>query len=41
MIDERTAEKAREMLKKAGFTKIEVKKLAHDFQNSFYINTKN
>lgn len=34
-------EKAREMLKEAGFTKVEVKRLAHDFQNSFYINTKN
>jgi ubiquinone/menaquinone biosynthesis C-methylase UbiE len=33
-------EKAREMLKKAGFTKTEVKKLAHDFQNSFYVNSK-
>lgn len=34
-------EKAREMLREAGFTKVEVKRLAHDFQNSFYINTKN
>jgi len=34
-------EKAREMLKAAGFTKIEVKKLPHDFQNAFYIIQKN
>jgi 2-polyprenyl-3-methyl-5-hydroxy-6-metoxy-1,4-benzoquinol methylase len=30
-------EKARQMLKEAGFTKIEVKKLPHDFQNIYYI----
>jgi len=30
-------EKAREMLQAAGFSKIEVKKLPHDFQNAFYI----
>jgi ubiquinone/menaquinone biosynthesis C-methylase UbiE len=34
-------EKAREMLQKAGFTKVEVKKLPHDFQNAFYIIQKN
>jgi len=34
-------EKAREMLQAAGFTKIEVKKLPHDFQNAFYIIQKN
>lgn len=33
-------EMAREMLDKAGFKNIEVKKLPHDFQNSFYINKK-
>jgi 2-polyprenyl-3-methyl-5-hydroxy-6-metoxy-1,4-benzoquinol methylase len=33
-------EKAREMLNEAGFKNIEVKKLPHDFQNSFYINKK-
>ncbi len=33
-------EKAREMLKEAGFTKVEVKQLPHDFQNSYYIVTK-
>ncbi len=30
-------EKAREMLQEAGFTIVEVKKLSHDFQNSYYI----
>jgi hypothetical protein len=30
-------EKAREMLGEAGFTRIDVKKLPHDFQNSYYI----
>jgi ubiquinone/menaquinone biosynthesis C-methylase UbiE len=34
-------EKAREMLQAAGFTKIDVKKLPHDFQNAFYIIQKN
>jgi 2-polyprenyl-3-methyl-5-hydroxy-6-metoxy-1,4-benzoquinol methylase len=33
-------EKAREMLQDAGFTKVEAKRLAHDFQNNFYIATK-
>ncbi len=33
-------EKAREMLKEAGFKKIEVKTLPHDFQNCFYVNRK-
>ena len=33
-------EKAREMLKKAGFTKVEIEQLPHDFQNSYYIATK-
>lgn len=33
-------EKAREMLNDAGFTKVEVKKLPHDFQNCYYIVTK-
>ncbi|MEW6412671.1 MAG: methyltransferase domain-containing protein [Candidatus Zixiibacteriota bacterium] len=30
-------EKARELLSRAGFKKIETRKLAHDFQNNFYI----
>jgi 2-polyprenyl-3-methyl-5-hydroxy-6-metoxy-1,4-benzoquinol methylase len=30
-------EKAKEMLKKSGFTSVVVKKLEHDFQNSYYI----
>jgi 2-polyprenyl-3-methyl-5-hydroxy-6-metoxy-1,4-benzoquinol methylase len=30
-------EKAREMLAQAGFSRVEVKKLPHDFQNSFYV----
>jgi len=30
-------EKAVKMLKEAGFTKVEVKKLPHDFQNYYYI----
>jgi ubiquinone/menaquinone biosynthesis C-methylase UbiE len=34
-------EKAREMLREAGFTRVEVKKLPHDFQNVYYIATKN
>jgi ubiquinone/menaquinone biosynthesis C-methylase UbiE len=34
-------EKAREMLQAAGFTKISVQKLPHDFQNAFYIIQKN
>lgn len=33
-------EKACEMLKEAGFTNIEIKQLPHDFQNYFYIITK-
>ena len=33
-------EKAREMLREAGFTEVEVKHLPHDFQNSYYIVTK-
>jgi 2-polyprenyl-3-methyl-5-hydroxy-6-metoxy-1,4-benzoquinol methylase len=33
-------EKAREMLSDAGFSHIETKKLAHDFQNIYYIITK-
>jgi 2-polyprenyl-3-methyl-5-hydroxy-6-metoxy-1,4-benzoquinol methylase len=32
-------ETAIEMLKEAGFNRTEVKRLPHDFQNSFYINT--
>jgi ubiquinone/menaquinone biosynthesis C-methylase UbiE len=34
-------EKAIEMLHEAGFTKIDVRKLQHDFQNSYYIVKKN
>ncbi|MBE9079633.1 methyltransferase domain-containing protein [Romeria aff. gracilis LEGE 07310] len=34
-------EKALEMLEAAGFTQVEIKQLAHDFQNSFYIVKKN
>ncbi len=34
-------EKAREMLNAAGFARVEVKKLQHDFQNCYYIVTKN
>jgi hypothetical protein len=30
-------EKAVEMLKEAGFTKVDVKQLPHDFQNYYYI----
>jgi len=30
-------EKAREMLKEAGFKSVETKKLEHDFQNNFYV----
>ena len=33
-------EKAKEMLKEAGFTKVAVEQLAHDFQNYYYIATK-
>lgn len=33
-------EKAREMLREAGFTKVRVEQLPHDFQNSYYIATK-
>ena len=33
-------EKAKEMLKEAGFKNIEVRRLSHDFQNNFYINMK-
>ena len=33
-------EKAREMLRDAGFAKVEVKQLPHDFQNYYYISTK-
>jgi len=34
-------EKAREMLREAGFDNVEVKQLPHDFQNYYYIATKN
>ena len=34
-------EKAREMLREAGFAKVEVKQLPHDFANSYYVVTKN
>jgi 2-polyprenyl-3-methyl-5-hydroxy-6-metoxy-1,4-benzoquinol methylase len=34
-------ETAQEMLKEAGFTRTEVKRLPHDFQNNFYINSMN
>ena len=33
-------EKAREMLKEAGFKEVEVKRLPHDFQNRCYIAKK-
>jgi ubiquinone/menaquinone biosynthesis C-methylase UbiE len=33
-------EKAREMLRDAGFTKVDVKQLPHDFQNNYFIATK-
>ena len=33
-------EKAKEMLKEAGFKEVEIKQLPHDFQNSYYIATK-
>jgi 2-polyprenyl-3-methyl-5-hydroxy-6-metoxy-1,4-benzoquinol methylase len=33
-------EKAREMLREAGFAKVEVKQLPHDFANSYYVVTK-
>jgi len=34
-------EKAIEMLKEAGFTKVEVKTLPHDFQNYYYVSHTN
>ncbi len=34
-------EKAREMLKEAGFTKVEVKQLPHDIFNNYFLITKN
>jgi hypothetical protein len=34
-------ELAMEMLQEAGFNKIEIRKLPHDFQNVYYINRKN
>jgi hypothetical protein len=33
-------EKALEMLAEAGFTGVDVKQLAHDFQNNYYICAK-
>jgi hypothetical protein len=33
-------EKAREMLEDAGFAKVEVEQLPHDFMNSYYIARK-
>jgi len=33
-------EKAREMLQAAGFTRVDVKQLQHDFQNNYFIATK-
>jgi 2-polyprenyl-3-methyl-5-hydroxy-6-metoxy-1,4-benzoquinol methylase len=33
-------EKARDMLREAGFNRVEVRQLSHDFQNSYYICTK-
>ncbi len=33
-------EKAREMLEEAGFKKVEIEQLPHDFQNYYYIATK-
>ncbi len=33
-------EKAREMLREAGFAEVEVRKLSHDFQNCYYICTR-
>ncbi len=33
-------EKAREMLRDAGFTKVEVRQLPHDFQNNYFITSK-
>jgi hypothetical protein len=33
-------EKAREMLREAGFSGIEVRRLPHDFQNNYFIVTK-
>jgi N-acetylglutamate synthase-like GNAT family acetyltransferase len=34
-------ERAREMLKEAGFTKVEVKQLPHDIFNNYFLITKN
>jgi hypothetical protein len=34
-------EKALEMLKEAGFTRAEIKRLDHDFLNNYYIVKKN
>lgn len=34
-------EKAREMLKQAGFESVSVHNLEHDFQNSYYVVRKN
>jgi hypothetical protein len=33
-------EKARQMLREAGFTNVEVEQLPHDFANSYFIVTK-
>jgi Zn-dependent membrane protease YugP len=33
-------EKAKQMLEEAGFTKVEIEQLQHDFQNYYYIATK-
>ena len=33
-------EKAREMLQEAGFTEVDVRRLPHDFSNSYFIVTK-
>jgi Zn-dependent membrane protease YugP len=33
-------EKAREMLREAGFAKVEVEQLPHDLANSYYVVTK-
>ncbi len=34
-------EKAKEYLRKAGFTTVDIKNLPHDFQNSYFIIRKN
>jgi hypothetical protein len=34
-------EKAREMLREAGFTKVEVEQLLYDFANNYFIIAKN